>query len=95
MHLFNYLIQSLINVNKIIFIVNNNDIESVCNFYEHINNFEITNEPNNNMLKNLFYTFITSAETLSLTPIVKYNYLRFVIFNDFFTPFNISNADYL
>ena len=84
MHLFNYLIQSLINVNKIIFIVNNNDIESVCNFYEHINNFEITNEANNNMLKNLFYTFITSAETLSLTPIVKYNYLRFIIFNDFF-----------
>jgi hypothetical protein len=84
MHLFNYLIQSLINVNKTIFIVNNYDIASVCNFYEHINNFEITNEANNNLVKNLFYTFITATDAKSLTPIFKYNYLQFIIFNDFF-----------
>jgi len=83
MHLFNYLIQTLINVTKIIFIVNKTDISTFCNFYEHINRYEITDNSNNNSVKNLLYSFITTTELSALTPIFKYNYLRFIIFNDF------------
>ena len=84
MHLFNYLIQSLINVNKIIFIINKNDIASFCNFYSYITKYEVTSNSEDCFVKNLLYSFISTSETISLTPVFKYNYLRFIIFNDFF-----------
>lgn len=87
MHLFNYLIQFVINVDEKIFIVNKNDIGSICNFYKDIKYVDTINEDKNNnrnMVKNLLYSFITSTSTLSLTPTFKYNYLRFIILNDFF-----------
>jgi len=84
MHLFNYLIQSLINVTKIILKVNNNDIASFCNFYSYITKYEVTSNSKDCFVKNLLYSFISTSETTSLTPVFKYNYLRFIIFNDFF-----------
>jgi len=35
-------------------------------------------------MKNIFYTFITTTESISLTPYSKFNYLKLIIFNDFF-----------
>ena len=84
MHLFNYLIQSLINVTKIILKVNNNDIASFCNFYSYITKYEVASNSEDCFVKNLLYSFISTSETISLTPVFKYNYLRFIIFNDFF-----------
>lgn len=84
MHLFNYLIQFLINVSKLIFVVNKNDIASFCNFYHYINKYENTKTTENCFVKNMLYSFITTTESNSLTPTSKFNYLKLIIFNDFF-----------
>ena len=84
MHLFNYLIQFLINVSKLIFVVNKNDIASFCNFYHYINKYENTKTSENCFVKNMLYSFITTTESNSLTPTSKFNYLKLIIFNDFF-----------
>lgn len=84
MHLFNYLIQFLINVSKLIFVVNKNDIASFCNFYHYINKYENTKITENCFVKNMLYSFITTTESLSLTPYNKFNNLKYIIFNDFF-----------
>jgi hypothetical protein len=84
MHLFNYLIQFLINVTKHIFVINKSDIGSYCNFCHSIQTYEITKTSDNCFVKNILYNFIISTETLSLTPYNKFNYLKLIIFNDFF-----------
>jgi len=84
MHLFNYLIQFVINVSKLIFVVNKNDIASMCNFYHYINKYENTKTSENCFVKNMFYSFITITEANSLTPTTKFNNLKLIIFNDFF-----------
>lgn len=84
MHLFNYLIQFVINVSKLIFVINKNDVASMCNFYHYINKYENTKTSENCCMKNIFYTFITTTESISLTPYSKFNYLKLIIFNDFF-----------
>lgn len=84
MHLFNYLIQFIINVSKLIFVVNKNDIASFCNFYHYINKYENTKTSENCFVKNMLYSFITITESNSLTPTSKFNYLKLIIFNDFF-----------
>jgi hypothetical protein len=84
MHLFNYLIQLCINVTKNIFIINKSDIGSYCNFCHSIQKYEITKTSDNCFVKNILYNFIISTETLSLTPYNKFNYLKLIIFNDFF-----------
>lgn len=84
MHLFNYLIQFCINISKLIFVVNKNDIASLCNFYHYINQYENIKTSENCFVKNILYSFITTTESNSLTPYSKFNYLKLIIFNKFF-----------
>jgi hypothetical protein len=56
----------------------------MCNFYHYINKYENTKTSENCFVKNMFYSFITITETISLTPTTKFNHLKLIIFNDFF-----------
>ena len=76
MHLFNYLIQFCINISKLIFVVNKNDIASLCNFYHYINQYENIKTSENCFVKNklshsiyhklvirLYYLFLNKYQT--------------------------------